>query len=242
MRRYRGPRGEQRLWFGDDEIESLVEDRLREAGLTPTPGRPVVDLERFIEQHLCTELDQYAVLDPDVLGLTEFTPGKAPRISINRDLTAVAVDCESASLGSVGRWRATVAHEGAHVLLHSVLFDLDANQVPLFSDANNGPSAQGLMRCLKRDVGLAVRSADWREVQANRGMASLLMPRSLFVSLAQEAMAALGLSTPSAGSPDASVLARELATRFTVSHQAAKIRLETLRLVSPAGAAALPPE
>ena len=233
MRPYRGPGGEQRLWFENDEIDSLVEDRLREAGLIPSPARPVVDLERFVELHLCSELDQYAPLDADVLGLTEFPRGRAPRISINRDLTSVAVDCEAASLGVVGRWRATVAHEGAHVLLHRVLFDVDANHVPLFADADHDPAARGLIRCLKRDVGHAVRTSDWREVQANRGMAALLMPRSVFVAVAENAMASLGVSTLTAGSPDASVVARDLAERFGVSHQAAKIRMETLRMVSP---------
>jgi hypothetical protein len=96
------------------------------------------------------------------------------------------------------------------------------------------------MRCLKRDVGHSVQSSDWREVQANRGMAALLMPRDIFRSVASDAMSSLGISAPSTGSPDASVLARELAERFGVSRQASKIRLAALNVTVPSGSARLP--
>lgn len=238
MRWYRGTAGDRRLWFDDDEIESIVEAELHKAGALPSAGRPVVDLERFGERHLGVELDQYAALEADVLGLTEFVSGRAPRISINADLTGAAIDDDEASLGLVGRWRATLAHECAHVLLHGVLFRDDPRQADLF-DAR--PSASpGLMRCLKRDVGYRVPVSDWREVQANRGMAALLMPREIFRQVAADAMASLGISAPAVGSPDASVLARQVAERFGVSRQAAKIRLATLNLTAPSGTQQLP--
>jgi hypothetical protein len=241
MRRYRGPEGDRRLWFERDEIEAIVDDELNRAGLVPSRARPVVDLERFVEQHLRADLDQYATLDTDVLGLTEFRSGKSPRISINQNLTGAALDDEDASLSLMGRWRATVAHECAHVLLHQVLFQVDTRQADLFGGDGGEPAARahGLMRCLKRDVGHGVQASDWREVQANLGMAALLMPRHLFCVIATEAISALGISTPTAGSPDASVLATEVAERFGVSHQAAKIRLATLGLVAPSGSARL---
>jgi hypothetical protein len=96
------------------------------------------------------------------------------------------------------------------------------------------------MRCLKRDVGYGVQASDWREVQANRGMAALLMPREIFCQVAADEMASLGISAPAVGSPDASVLAREVAERFGVSRQAAKIRLATLNLTAPSGTPQLP--
>jgi hypothetical protein len=238
MRWYRGTAGDRRLWFDDDEIERIAEDELQKAEAVPSPGRPIVDLERFAEHHLRVELDQYAALEPEVLGLTEFVSGRRPRVSINADLTGAAIDDDEAPLGLVGRWRATVAHECAHVLLHDVLFRDDARQAELFAAA---PSVSpGLMRCLKRDVGYGVQASDWREVQANRGMAALLMPRELFCQVAADAMASLGIAPPAVGSPDASVLAREVAERFGVSRQAAKIRLATLHVTVPAGSARLP--
>lgn len=240
MRWYRGPEGDQRLWFEAEEIESIVDDELTRAGLYPTVDQPVVELERFVEQHLRAQLDQYAPLDTDVLGLTEFVSGNAPRVRINQDLTGAALDEEDAPSGLLGRWRATLAHEGSHVVLHRVLFEVDPEQGRLFGDEAVATAAHGLMRCLKRDVGHTVRSSDWREVQANRGMAALLMPRKMFKRVARDAMDTLGITTPAAGSPDASVLARELAERLHVSRQAAKIRLATLGIVTASGAATLP--
>jgi IrrE N-terminal-like domain len=237
--RWYGPTGDRRLWFDDDEIECIAEEELRAAGLTPSQRRPVADLERFVEHHLGVELDQYASLEADVLGLTEFVGGRASRISINADLTGAALDDEDASVGLVGRWRATLAHECAHVVLHNVLFRVDERQADLFQGAPNS-AAHGLMRCLKRDVGPSVQVSDWREVQANRGMAALLMPRELFRHVAGAAMSSLGISAPATGSPDASVLASEVAVRFGVSRQAAKIRLATLNVTVPAGTARLP--
>jgi hypothetical protein len=121
MKWYRGPEGDQRLWFEQDEIELVVDDELRKAGLLPTQAAPVTDLERFIVVHLRARLDQYAELEPDVLGLTEFTSGKPPAVSINRDLTGSALDSDDALPRLTGRWCATLAHEGAHILLHRIL-------------------------------------------------------------------------------------------------------------------------
>ena len=241
MNWYRGPKGDQRLWFEPSEIETTAEVELANAGLVPSIAHPVVDLERFLEQHLQVELDQYAALNADVLGLTEFASGRAPRVSINADLAGAALDYKDGTPGLIGRWRATLAHEGGHVLLHRVLFERDAGHVSLFGqDVDKKTASRGLMRCLKRDVGYVGRVFDWREVQANRCMAALLMPRGLFVEVARRAMSDLGIPTPAEGSPDASVLAEELADRFAVSHQAATIRLTTLGVVRQAARPSLP--
>lgn len=237
MRWYRGPRGDRRLWFDEDEIEDIVDDELRNAGLLPSRTNPVCDLEGFIEHYLSVELDQYASLEPTVLGLTEFRSDGGVRISINADLTTAALDDQTAGPGLIGRWRATLAHEGAHVLLHRVLFHIDSRQGDLF-EGERTATGSALMRCLKRDVGYGVAVSDWREVQANRGMAALLMPRAITRHVASDAMAALGITAPEEGSGDASVLAREVADRLSVSRQAAKIRLATLGIVLPSGAAA----
>ena len=92
MRTYRGPEGDERIWFEDGETEQIMEDELRRAGLWPSPDAPLVDVETLIEAHLNASLGQYAKLDPEVLGLTEFRPGATPRVRINRDLTGSAMD------------------------------------------------------------------------------------------------------------------------------------------------------
>jgi hypothetical protein len=231
MKWYTSPDGEQRIFYTEDEIEQIVDDELARAGLRPTPAGPVTDIEKLIELHLKAELDQYADLPPDVLGLTQFRPGQSPVVSINAQLASAAVDSLTAAPGLFGRWRATLAHEAAHVLLHRYLFEPDLNQMRLFDPPSANPvAAGGLMRCLKRDVGPATSPKDWREVQANRGMAALLMPRAVFKRVAFQRMAANSLTDVTVGSPAADTLATELAARFSVSRQAAAIRLETLRI------------
>src|SRR5262245_60818071 len=123
MRWYPGPEGDQRVWYDDEEIERIVSDELDRAGLTPRPDAPIVDLERFVESHLRADLDQFADLPPDVLGLTRFTAGRPPAVEINTDLTGLVDDETTSTQGVRGRWRATIAHEAGHILLHRYLFD-----------------------------------------------------------------------------------------------------------------------
>ncbi|HXG44988.1 MAG TPA: ImmA/IrrE family metallo-endopeptidase [Gemmatimonadales bacterium] len=236
MRRYRSALGDERLWFERSELETIIEDELRNASLFPTAEDPAVDVERFLESHLKVTLDQYADLEDDVLGLTEFRRGQPPVVLVNRDLTGSAMDSDWAPPGVRGRWRATLAHEAAHVVLHRVLFELDPGQEPLFEADLRDPDGHRVMRCLKRQVSFTREAWDWREVQANRGMAALLMPRDLFLDLARSELPGIGGdSVLAANSPEVVKLADHLAALFAVSRQAAAIRLETLGLVGRPG-------
>lgn len=208
-------------------------DELRRANLLPDPGQAdlSVDIEAFVETHLGLALDVGAVLDADVLGMTEFVPGRHPKISISRDLTGSALASEDATFGLIGRWRATVAHEASHVVLHRVLFEVDQRQNSLFHSLEGSDQPDHLMRCLNRDVSFQDGPSDWKEVQANRGMAALLMPKPVFVAaFDQEAERLNATERPIAqGSPQQEWLVGRLASRFTVSKQAARIRLTTVQ-------------
>jgi len=242
VRWYTGAEGDRRLWLEPDEIEAIMEDKLRDAKLVPSVEQPVTDLECLVEIHLGSPLDQHAYLPADVLGLTEFRSGRPPVVSINRDLTGSALDEEDSPLGLRGRWRATLAHEASHVILHRVLFEVDG-QESLFPEEVTF-SGGAMMRCLKRDVGYGRRAnADWREVQANRGMAALLMPRRVFHRVTRRELADIGISRSAlkAGDPKLTHLVRRLAERFEVSRQAASIRLSTLRYVEASGTLPVPP-
>lgn len=241
MQWYRGPEGDQRIWYEPDEIERIAEDELRRASLMPSLGEPVTDLERFIEGHLNAELDQYAELPDDVLGLTQFHADRRPAVSLNSKLTESA-EADFANPGAVGRWRATMAHEATHILLHRYLFDPEMAQLAGAQAGENiHVERTGLMRCLHRDVipvstqdwSQARRRRDWREIQANRGMAALLMPSRPFKRVAFHRMTNLGLSSVSTGTTSADTLTAAMAEIFNVSKQAAMIRLETLQVVSP---------
>jgi IrrE N-terminal-like domain len=185
----------------------------------PSISEPVTDLERFVEGYLNAELDQYAELPDDVFGLTQFQAGRRPAVSLNSKLTESA-EADFANPGAVGRWRATMAHEATHILLHRYLCDPEIAQLAgAQAGGNTHVESAGLMRCLHRDVmpvnaqdsSQARRRRDWRENQANRGMAALLMPSRPFKRVAFQQMTNLGLSTVSAGTTSADTLAAAIA-------------------------------
>ncbi len=238
---YRGRDGKPRLWFEPKDIERMMEDELRKAQLFPTEERSIVDLERFIDRHLGVHLDQYAELEPNVLGQTEFFRGARPRILINRDLTGAAMDDDQGPPALLGRWRATLAHEASHVLMHRILFEPDAEEQAYLFAFKDGLPPGRLMRCLKTAVVFRDGGSDWREVQANRGMAALLMPSPTFRLVATSIITRLGLGANNLvrGSTSTSNLTAEIATAVAVSRRAAGIRLETLGIVSAAGQANL---
>jgi hypothetical protein len=237
MQWYYGPEGDQRIWYESDEIEAIAEDELRRAGLMPSPDDPVTDLERLIEGHLNAQLDQYAQLPEGVLGVTQFDVRRYPLVSISSALTEAAEE-DSPRPGQVGRWRATLAHEASHIFLHRYLFDPD--MAPLTSRRPDHTTVDGtaVMRCLHRDVndvstqdwGRISRRRDWREVQANRGMAALLMPGRTFKDVAFDQITKLGLNSLPSGPASADTLAAAIADVFQVSKQAALIRLGTLQV------------
>lgn len=227
---------EERLWIEPAEIEAHTEAELIKAGLMPTIDAPVVDVEAFVEKHLGAQFDQYALLPSDVLGQTDFRIGAPPLVMVNADLTGAALDDDESPLGLKGRWRATVAHEACHVLFHRCLFNLNPQQGSLFGDEEESQEPpQRLQRCLKRDVVHGRMGSDWREVQANMGMAALLMPRSVFVAACQKELSRLGNERILINSPEAAAMARRLAKAFQVSRQAAMIRLKTLEVLAVSG-------
>jgi hypothetical protein len=213
---------------------------LEKASLYPTDETAAVDIEKFVETHLKVPFDQYAELGPDILGVTEFIPGDKPRVQINRDLTGSALDDDDSPLSILGRWRATVAHEASHVILHQILFDKHTNQPSLFDlldDPLPTPEPPRVFRSLKRDVSFAFKGGDWREIQANKGMAALLMPKTFFLICCERELKKSPLPPRRIGIGDPAVLAlaARLAEQFQVSRQAAAIRLDTLGILAQPG-------
>ena len=234
MKRFRDSKtGTERLWIGPDEIEAWTEAELVKAKLMPSVDLPAVNVEAFVEQHLGAQFDQYAALPSDVLGQTDFRVGSPPLIMVNADLTGSAIDDDESPLGLKGRWRATVADEACHVLFHRCLFNLSRQQALLFGEDENAEEAA--QRCLKRDVAFGRMASDWRNIQANMGMAALLMPRQVFTATTKQELLRLEVDRVLTDTPLATTLARRLAMAFQVSCQAAMIRLKTLELFSIPG-------
>ena len=235
MNRYRDKKtGEERLWFDDGEIESIIEDELVKANLCPTLNSPVVNVERFVESYLDTQFDPYAALPDDVIGQTIFRIGERPIVMINADLTGAALDDDNSPLGLQGRWRATVAHEGSHVLLHTCLFIVNPSQKSLFK-VEHEQDPMHVYRCMKREVSFVRAASDWKEIQANKGMAALLMPKSIFFDACRLEFERLGVERIDRHTIMADELASRMAKMFQVSRQAASIRLDTLSILSHQG-------
>lgn len=231
MQWYTSRDGDRRLWIAEDEIERICDARLRKAGLMPTLEEPVTNLESLIEGHLGADLDQYAALPDGVLGASWFDADGRVRVDIAATLTADADEYGDAT-GPRGRWRSTLAHEGAHVILHKRLFEQSGDRIQ-GALARSVPMAS--IPCLLREIvvdttapNVQPTGSDWREVQANKGMAALLMPRTLFKRIALSYMSERrGMSGAFA------VIARDdlvdrLADTFQASKQAVRIRLHTL--------------
>ena len=237
MREYRSADGERRFWFDPGEIEDIMEDELHEARMSPTSIDPAVDIESFIEFYLHATLDQHAKLDADVLGETRFAKRRQPAVFINRELTEQA-EGKLPPSGILGRWRATLAHEAAHVVLHRPLYELPPAQGTLWNESDS--KSPSLARCFRWDIVTAKTPGDWREVQANRGMAGLLMPERPFTALIRKLLGArrsddLLVMIHSMDPHDFKELIVELSRLCEVSQQAAFIRMKSLGFVRDAG-------
>ncbi len=216
MRTISDASGKTRLWFEPNEIDGIARRTLEAAGLWPTLEEPRVDIERLLETYLLAQVDYGIDLEAEVLGYTVFA--EPIRVVVSRSLTEAALR-PNASLGDVGRWRATLAHEAAHIVLHGVLYTVGATS-----------PAQAAARCFRDVLADGARPRDWREVQANMGMAALLMPRSVAAAVAESSMNQLEPAVPPLVL--ATITGRHLvdavAQSFEVSRRAAEIRLVEL--------------
>ena len=234
MKDYRSPNGERRLWFEESEIEEIMAHELRQCEMFPSASIPLVDMEAFLELHLQVRLDLYCKLSRGLLGVSTFITGRQPVVEINRDLTEQANENDSPG-GLLGRWRATLAHEAAHVILHRRLVERPKGQGILFSHDVEAKVETTMTRCLERHISFARGTGDWKEVQANLGMAALLMPSRPFTDLVRFIVGVGPADDLLAGIPAADTqaytdLIQELARRCHVSQEAARIRLDTLGL------------
>ncbi len=212
-----------------------MEDELKDSDHLPNHSNPnpTVDIEAFLDRR--ARLDQYADLDLSTLGITEFPVRDIPKVSVNKTLTKEA---DTGSPGARNRWRSTLAHEASHVILHAALFEVPLQQTSFFDvNSESSKTPERLMRCLKRDIGFSSSGSSPREFQANRGMAALLMPKSIFIEAAETVADDLGTQVyiPAENSPLSDQLTKQLAKKFLVSRQAIVIRLKELSLLRPTG-------
>lgn len=203
-------RGRSRVWYEADEIEEITAAALRKAALWPRPGGLAVDVEQLVEVALGATVDYGGELPERTLGFTQF--GEPHRVVVSRRLTELALSPQG-SAGLRGRWRATLAHEAAHILLHAHL-DLRSRTSGVTETLLDGATES------------LTAGHDWREVQANMGMAALLMPRGPFLAEARRILERDVIFLPLL--VDALVarrLVELLAAAFETSQEATRFRL-----------------
>jgi hypothetical protein len=208
----------------DRECETLLTKFFRPThGAIPVPIQ-TDDFTRLIEREV-SDFDPGADLreyGQDVEGVTEFRPGRKPRVRIAGDL---AYDEQREN-----RCRTTLTHEYGHVHFHGYLFEIEPKSGDLFQRPGRG---DGVQVC-KRQTILDTRPADWMEWQAGYVCGALLMPVSLIRAAVGEFLERRKIFGPVAGgSDDGASLVELVRRRFSVSAEAARIRLLKLNLLTP---------
>ena len=213
------------------ELDALFE-RLAVSFLKKKHGEPrfpfqTEDLKTFIEADV-EDLDQYADLSiygPGVEGLTEFKPGAKPKVAVASHLQS-----------NENRLRTTLAHEYGHVHLHGYLFEMKDRQVDALA-----PNRKANAIYCKRDTMVSAARVDWLEWQASYASSALLMPASFVrktIAPLHERLGIFGAVT--ADSAHGRALIDAIAAAFSVSKDAARVRLSVMNLLgTPSGTATL---
>jgi len=151
----------------------LLRRKTRSASFSPGRG---VDIERILLENFRIEAD-YRYLPDRVLGQTLFSSDGRTTVVISRELSDYAEHYR----GHARRFRSTLAHEIAHVALHTQLCVVRKKnasgpnahcQAVMCRDGAIFPDKSRQEQCVRH-------SNDWWEYQANAGMSALLLPFDL---------------------------------------------------------------
>lgn len=191
----------------DQQCERLLFDFLNDLYGQVTIPVPNGALIKLIERD-AKELNVYADLAEGIHGVTYFDPPRKPKVRIARELFTES--------WRVHRLRFTLAHEYAHVRIHA----------PLYNSAGIAKSEDH--KCKDEEIEPSDHKVDWMEWQAGYAAGALLMPVSR-VKLAVEAcLGKGGDSEVRADSSKATDLKQRVSEAFTVSEEAAGVRLSQL--------------
>ena len=168
----------------DKRIERFALEVLTSTGLLPDEPKPVA-VEK-ISDHKWGVPEDYKILDADVMGYSAFTYNGFARIVINSELE------NDRSVTGTQRLRSTIAHEIGHATLHERLFVekllFDRNQRLLFGEIERHAPLTAIV-CRNNDIFGRYEKSKWWEIQANKFMAALLMPKPLFLQIVESPLA-----------------------------------------------------
>lgn len=174
----------------ENKIERICTEALEDHGLMPGEPAPI-RIDRFIEKQFSLAIEYKDLQErfgEGVMGACKFDRDG----TVRRILVDLALEEDESRLAEK-RLRSTLAHEGGHGLLHGPLFaemfqaeDAESRLVNVARSA--GITADGFA-CRRIGEGGGGQRYDWWEVQANKAMASLLLPRKLVDPYVREIMA-----------------------------------------------------
>jgi hypothetical protein len=174
MKSFRTSKGLQRPYYTDEQIDRMCSEALVQTGFLPKePDK--VRIDRFIEKRFNNVPIIYEPLASQVLGFSEFGPSGVEAIHI-ADRGGQRTRAEDRRVNS------TLAHEAGHCLMHSHLFLAEFDHGRLFANDPDVSSQRVLCRDGNNPTGSQRRyDGRWWELQANRAIGGLLMPRETFL-------------------------------------------------------------
>lgn len=195
-------------WLAESHIRSFFKN-LRRGYPYPISTD---DLTVYLE-HRASDLDLYHDFSSESIeGETVFEPGRKPRVRISRRLT---MDPRREH-----RLRFTLAHETAHAVLHS----------PLYNQENLTERTEREQSC--ENAGVPAESTNWMESQAGYYASATLIPGpALHHELLMFQDFDLLQGPLEAESPRAAEFTRYVASKFNTSLACAHIRLEKAGII-----------
>lgn len=225
----------ERPHYDREELDSACEQAIN-AFLLKRHGKiafPITteDLTVLIEQSV-DDLDTGADLsaeaeDGEVEGVTEFIPGKQPRVKIASRLNDPRYE---------NRLRTTLTHEYGHVTFHGFLFEPALKSLSLFPTEQNGTAQSN--KC-KRESIVGAPEVDWMEWQAGYACGALLIPVTPLVKTVRDFREKNGLpfGILSAASFEGQALIEAVCDAYQTSRDAARVRLLQKRFLADAAGA-----
>jgi hypothetical protein len=198
----------------DDAICTFLRERHGKISFPVSTADLTVLIERAVD-----DLDSGCELEDGIDGLTDFFPGKKPKVKIAARLQQPYLE---------NRLRTTLTHEHGHVLLHGFLFAVEDDLKKLFE----GKPEETRNQC-HRDT-IDGGSADWMEWQAGFACGALLMPASELTRIVSAFRNGENLKYSDIGveSEAGRQLIGRVMDEFQVSRDAARVRMEQRKILT----------
>lgn len=220
-RSFSGSRFGKTLYFTEREIDQMCLEALEVSKCLPSQPEPI-DIEFFVEKHFETNLDLGSDFGSDVLGWTLFgKKGEILMVGVSSSLSG-----DTTTVGQ-RRCRATVAHEAGHCLMHPILFMEEETKNMM----GNVDFRENRILCRKEDFQGKTGKYDgrWWELQANRAIGGLLLPRQLVrTSVEHLLISSGGLGLKILPPEHFNEAIDHVADTFEVNRQPAEIRLKSI--------------